>query len=428
MAIWTANTEYACNWQMEDDCAPCRDKFPWGDGEPSPEQAEIFQSCVDAAAEILYALSGRQFGLCEVAIRPCRKSCDPCGGSGMPWTPALFNGEWVNLRCPKCPSSGCSCPEICEVLLPSRVHSVTQVMIDGEVLPSSAYRVDNGRALVALDRPIPEEGALFLAYAFLDQASVVCVTEPATLVVGVSLGSDCYGPDEQGRLQLRFEGLGAAGVTADYSGPAQGIAVLAYPSADPNTAGEAFLFDDAVWQIGQTVASVGIEDFGQPGNDDASATITYLDGTVPTWNAPRNVSIQGDFSAQYRVATPERFCWPTCQDMTADPSKPNTWEVTYLRGKPVPKSGQRALAELACELCLACLGDSCCALPKRITNLVVEGGTLNMLDPMDFLDKGKTGLYAVDLFLLAVNPKGRARSAALVSPDSIGHRRTTWKG
>lgn len=288
MAVWTADTPYACGWSMDDDCAPCKDKFPWEDnGVPTPVQQAIFQSCVDSAAELLYALSGRQFGLCEVALRPCRKeNCAPCGNSSnTPWTPMLREGTWVNLRCSTCRGS-CSCPEICEVVLPARAHSVVQVRLNGEVLEQTAYRVDNGRSLVALKRLLS---------------------------------------DEEGAL-------------------------------------------------------------------------------------------------------PESFCWPTCQDMAAEPTEPNTWEVTYLRGKPVPAGGRRALAELACELCLACLGESCCRLPKRVTSLVTEGVTMNMLDPMDFIDKGLTGLYTVDTWLRSVNPKARARSAALLSPDSIGHRRTTWKG
>lgn len=279
MTLWTAETRYACGWTMDDDCAPCRSKFPWGTGDPTPEQAALFQECVDSAAEILYGLSGRQFGACEVTLRPCRRDCcDPCNDSGTPWVPLNLGGSWTNIKCSSCTDS-CSCPSICEVVLPGPIDSIVEVKENGVVLPEDSYRVDNRNALVRL-----------------------------------------YG-------------------------------------ADPD----------------------------------------------------------------------ERSCWMTCQDMTADSDQENTWEVTYLRGIPVPSAGRRALAELACELCLACLGDSCCALPKRITSLSVDGATMAMLDPMNFLKDGKTGLYGVDLWLQSVNPKALTRGPAILSPDMVRHRRTTWE-
>lgn len=114
---------------------------------------------VSMATETLWALTGMRFGLCEITLRPCRDA----GGSGRfyddfgpPWTarhwpiPALIGGLWFNLTCGSC-TSGCGCSRLSEVRLPAPVYEVTEVVIDGSVLPSSAYRLDNHRLLVRTD-------------------------------------------------------------------------------------------------------------------------------------------------------------------------------------------------------------------------------------------------------------------------------------
>jgi hypothetical protein len=95
-----------------------------------------------AATEALWALSGRQFGPCEVLLRPCRSDCGPTapwaaagpwpGSSGYP-APALVAGEWVNLTCGTC-AGDCTCQALSEVLLPAPVHEVLQVKVDGALL------------------------------------------------------------------------------------------------------------------------------------------------------------------------------------------------------------------------------------------------------------------------------------------------------
>jgi hypothetical protein len=48
--------------------------------------------------------------------------------------------------------------------------------------------------------------------------------------------------------------------------------------------------------------------------------------------------------------------------------------------------------------------------------------SLSMLDPMEFLDDGKTGVYVVDLFLARSNPSRLRRRPLLVRADQ--HMRT----
>lgn len=106
------------------------------------------------ATEILWALSGRRFGVCPIKIRPCRKTCGDWWQAGwgnyMYPLPALIGGQWFNLTCGTCTDS-CSCTELSEAELPGWVDSITEVKLDGAVLDPHAYRVDNNRLLVRTD-------------------------------------------------------------------------------------------------------------------------------------------------------------------------------------------------------------------------------------------------------------------------------------
>lgn len=254
---------------MPTETAPC----PWPvtpcgplPAEAEPEYAELQATATD----VLWALSGRQYGCCEFALRPCRYPCeDSSSGS---WGARLRDGAWINLPCGRCAGDSCSCTEVCEVRLPRPVCTITEVLIDGEILDPSAYRVDNVDLLVRTDGG----------------------------------------------------------------------------------------------------------------------------------------------------------CWPLCQAMALPPTEVGTWQVSGTSGIPVPAAGQRALGELMSELWKACCGDGGCCLPKRVQSILTPSGPIPLLDPMIFLDKGKTGLYFTDLWLSAVNPQGRPSSARVLSPDSPNHRMTTW--
>ena len=114
------------------------------------------------ATHILWALSGRQFGTCPVTLRPCRENCWEGGypsAIAYPWSaygsPIASVGwdasYWFALGCGSCPQGNCSCNTVSEVRLPARVNAVTAVKVDGAVLPTTAYRLDNNRLLVRTD-------------------------------------------------------------------------------------------------------------------------------------------------------------------------------------------------------------------------------------------------------------------------------------
>lgn len=124
------------------------------DGEPVPE--EIIDNSKLAASQLLWALTGRQFGCCSAVIRPCRKKCeDVCcvPNSGFPWSPVhLDDGTWTNIAC-DCNGS-CSCTNLYEINLPSPVCYVSEVKIDGEIVDPTTYQIYDFRKLVRLGSDI----------------------------------------------------------------------------------------------------------------------------------------------------------------------------------------------------------------------------------------------------------------------------------
>lgn len=144
---------------------PCEDWEPIWCG-PLPTGAEtVTGDAVTMATEVLYQASGQWFGLCAVTIRPCRRDCaegwtgftDWWPGTGVPFAssgggprPWWFNGTWYNVCSSGCGDT-CSCTTLDEALLPAPTRDVLEVMMDGEIMDPSLYRVDENRKLVRLD-------------------------------------------------------------------------------------------------------------------------------------------------------------------------------------------------------------------------------------------------------------------------------------
>lgn len=111
-----------------------------------------------AASEYYWAKSGHQFGSCNVVIRPCRASCPSAGawpywsGASWPWMGPTHGGWYVGWVCNRCGGDSCSCDVIDEVRLPVHAQSITDVVVDGMMLPSTAWRLrDDGGALWRVD-------------------------------------------------------------------------------------------------------------------------------------------------------------------------------------------------------------------------------------------------------------------------------------
>lgn len=85
--------------------------------------------------------------------------------------------------------------------------------------------------------------------------------------------------------------------------------------------------------------------------------------------------------------------WPSCTD----------WFATWAFGRNPPVGLKYAAAVFAREVGTSCLGEEC-ALPERVTTVNREGITYVVMDAQGFLDAGRTGIYDVDLALIAARP------------------------
>jgi len=138
-----------CGWEPAVDCCSV-----WGDLPPSTQS-----SAAALAGFIVWALSGRQYGLCPRVLRPCAQ---PCGGStyasayrfasgyggGEMYPAILASGEWINIAC-RC-GDPCDCTTADSVVLPPQAYSVTAVNVDGVDMPNWSYR-DHQRRLYRTD-------------------------------------------------------------------------------------------------------------------------------------------------------------------------------------------------------------------------------------------------------------------------------------
>ena len=175
---------------------------PWIDGEDVADccsvddasDTTIFDQAAEVASELLFNLSLRRFpGICERTVRPCRTGCacpwQVLEGSGyVIWNWNLYNplygwGSWNWGNCVGGWENGCGCAPLSRVLLAGYVQSVTEVLIDGDVVDPDTYRVYNHRWLVrvrpsaddqmkvwpgcqAMDLPETEHGTWAVTYTY----------------------------------------------------------------------------------------------------------------------------------------------------------------------------------------------------------------------------------------------------------------------
>lgn len=107
-----------------------------------------FEDSAVAAQEVLYELSLRRFpGLCTRTVRPCMTDNCGCGlqilsRGHIVWT----GGSWA------CMGDLCGCGPLSQVKLADfPVQSITQVKIDGAIVPAEEYTLYDQRYLVRLD-------------------------------------------------------------------------------------------------------------------------------------------------------------------------------------------------------------------------------------------------------------------------------------
>ncbi|MBP2703523.1 hypothetical protein JOL79_06885 [Microbispora sp. RL4-1S] len=213
-----------CDWDVDMGCCPTWEGLP----------AEQQQFALDVATEILWRLSGRRFGLCELTVRPCLQPCAtpsmmpayPTSSPPGAFSPVMTGGVWLNMACGKC-GDECACGSLCEIVLPGPVDSIVEVKLDGAVLDEAEYVVFDHRTLArvppecwpscqALTLPDTEVGTWSVTYR-----QGIPVPPGGLMAAGMlacELGKACSGSSGC-KLPKRVQTLTREGVTVGFLDP-----------------------------------------------------------------------------------------------------------------------------------------------------------------------------------------------------------------
>lgn len=112
--------------------------------------------------------------------------------------------------------------------------------------------------------------------------------------------------------------------------------------------------------------------------------------------------------------------WPCSQDLARPDTDERTFAIDYTYGGRPDPAGLAATAALACELARACTPGAECRLPERLQSLTREGVTMTVLDPFDFLDQSRFGLYEVDAWIAGLDRARGQRAGRVISPGTLG--------
>jgi hypothetical protein len=195
------------------DFGPCENWPVYWTCDVNTYSPELTGYAVSAATRILWSLSGRRFGLCTRTLRPCADDC--AGDLGAypfwDWRTGYSMPPWDFYRTPYCGggcTGGCSCTNLSQIRLPSPVDSVTTVKVDGAVLDSSAYRLNDGSLLVRtggsrwprcndLSRDDTQPGTWSVTARFgedVPESGRLAVGELACEIAKAGTGQDCRLP------------------------------------------------------------------------------------------------------------------------------------------------------------------------------------------------------------------------------------------
>ena len=171
-----SSDEYAgCVWPVDETCLPTLPEESSDEGYQSA--AASLEAAQVLAVQVLWALSGRQYGVCPAIVRPCPQSYPPryYGRRPLPSSYEIFS--WADYGWAL---TGCGCGGRCTVTGPGMVHlpgpvaeivavtingveiDPTEYAVEGDVL----YRIGSSSAWPSQDmsRPATEPGTWQVEY------------------------------------------------------------------------------------------------------------------------------------------------------------------------------------------------------------------------------------------------------------------------
>ena len=123
----------SCSWPVDRQCLPV-----------VTDEVGIAQQVAaeNLAVQVLWALSGRQFGVCPAFTRPCpAQGCGPCGGFLLTY---WDGANWRNTLCGCGPRCSWDSPYVVHLGVGDAqpVQEITEVVIEGVVIDPAEYRLE----------------------------------------------------------------------------------------------------------------------------------------------------------------------------------------------------------------------------------------------------------------------------------------------
>jgi hypothetical protein len=120
-----------------------------GDDPPEGTDPYMVERAEILAGQTLRMLTLNRVGGEPITVMPCARTCaSPRFSTTMFFHPVLLeSGAYANCFC----SSGCRCTSAPQVLLTGPVGRIDEVQVNGDILPDTAYHVEDGNKLVRLD-------------------------------------------------------------------------------------------------------------------------------------------------------------------------------------------------------------------------------------------------------------------------------------
>ncbi len=149
MVFTDSTPSLPCNWEVDTSCCSTWDSY----------DTETQTAAMEYGALVVWAGTGRRFGLCERTIRPCGRTVSDLSApygyywADGTWMPYIFNGVWRNCAGCGADFGCCSCQPRCQVWLPTPAYSIpaTGITVGSDIIPVDAWRIDNGQWLVRTD-------------------------------------------------------------------------------------------------------------------------------------------------------------------------------------------------------------------------------------------------------------------------------------
>lgn len=136
---------------------------------------------------------------------------------------------------------------------------------------------------------------------------------------------------------------------------------------------------------------------------------------------PNLYELTNDGKLRYLTNGPPNYepnFWPRCQYLERPSSAVGTFEVDLTVGFPLPRIAKRSVCAYASQFIRRDLSLDH-MLDVRTKNVNRAGFSIDVVSPEDLIDKeGRTGIYLVDSFLAAYNPKKLLSPSFVFSPDT----------